>query len=64
MASARVERAAAADARGSTVRKSHTIPSVRILIPWRDGVDALASAQHEPALKTIPPPGLEPGSLG
>ena len=51
MASARVERAAAADARGSTVRTSHTIPSVRILIPWRDGVDALASAQHEPALK-------------
>ena len=46
-----MERAAAADARGSTVRKSHTIPSVRILIPWRDGVDALASAQHEPALK-------------
>ena len=23
--------------------KSHTIPSIHILIPWRDGVDALAS---------------------
>ena len=51
MASARVERAAAADARGSTVRTSHTIPSIRILIPWRGGVDAFASAHHEPALK-------------
>ena len=48
---ARVERAAAADARGSTATKSHTIPSIRIVIPWRDGLDALASAQHEPALK-------------